>query len=613
MSDVPRTLPASLLTILAILVACEPADAPPSPATDAVLTYELPVAPEIGTGYTEKPGWEAESHMATAAHPLAVDAGFQVLEAGGSAVDAAIAMQMVLTLVEPQSSGIGGGAFLMHFDGEAVTAFDGRETAPAEADESLFLDADGEPIPFGDAVRSGLSVGTPGTIAMLRQAHARHGRLAWDELFRPAITLSEEGFEVSPRLNALLEGDEALRRDALAGAFYYDEAGDPWPVGHRLRNPALAEVLARVANEGPDAFYHGEVAEDIVYRVRSHPERPGLLSVEDLAEYLQQDTEVDPLCSDWAEWRLCGFPPPSSGHLAVAQILGILAAVPGGDAPLADDGLPDPDWMHLYSEASRLAYADRERFVADARFVDAPGDDWSTLLDPDYLAARAELIGERSMGEAEAGDPAPVEVAFGRHPVQTESGTSHLSVVDLYGNAVSMTMTIESGFGARIMSDGGTELAGGFLLNNELTDFSRVPVDAMGLPIANRVEGGKRPRSSMAPTLVFDRESGEFVAATGSPGGAAIIHYTAKSLLGMLSWGLSPQEAANLPNFAAYNSPATVLERDRFPATFREVLEARGHDVAEQALTSGIHAILRVPDGWQAGADPRREGWGMGR
>ena len=580
-----------LLPFFLLLVACE-VDEP---------IYTVPDAPEIGTGYTEKPGWEFIETAATAAHPLAADAGHQILEAGGSAVDAAIAMQMVLTLVEPQSSGIGGGAFLMHFDGTEVTAFNGRETAPMAADVGLFLDADGDPYSFQEAVASGLSVGTPGTIAMLAEAHRVHGTLPWSSLFEPAIALARDGFPVSPRLHALLDNDPHMARDA----FYYDN-GEPWPVGHLLQNPALAHVLERVAEEGISAFYHGPVAEDIVARVRAHPERPGLLELEDLARYPDLPVQVDPICTSWREWELCGFPPPSSGHLAVAQILGILDAVEGGDAPI--DDLPDPDWLHLYAEASRLAYADREQYVGDPDFVAAPGGSWTSMLDPDYLAERAGLIGDRSMGEAEAGIPPGTEVAWSRHPVQIEGGTSHLSVVDAQGNAVSMTMTIEQGFGSRIISDGGSGLEGGFLLNNELTDFARVPADP---PVANRVEAGKRPRSSMSPTLVL--RDGAFVAATGSPGGAAIIHYTAQSILGMLQWGLTPQEATDLPNFAIYNSPTTTLERDRFPASFREALEARGHQVSEGALTSGVHAILRTETGWLAGADPRREGEARGR
>ncbi|TVP77260.1 MAG: gamma-glutamyltransferase family protein [Gemmatimonadales bacterium] len=576
--------------------------------------YQVPPQPEISTGYTEKPGWTHQEWAVAAAHPLAADAGHQILEAGGTAVDAAIAVQMVLTLVEPQSSGIGGGAFLLHLEDGQVTAFNGRETAPAAADEDLFLDDDGEPLPFGDAVASGRSVGVPGTLAMLQVAHLRHGRLNWAELFQPAIILAREGFEISPRLHAIVDGDDALRRDPIGGAFWFDEEGNAHPPGHLLRNPALAQVLEIVAEEGVEPFYRGHIAADIVDRVQGHGERPGLMVLEDLAAYPELPVEVDPICSPLLGATVCGFPPPSSGHLAVAQILGILEALEGGDAALAEDGLPGPEWMHLYAEASRLAWADRDEYVGDPDFVAAPAGSWTSLLDEGYLARRAELVGDASMGTAEPGQPGGTELAWSPHPWQEEGGTSHLSIVDGEGRAVAMTMTIEQGLGSRIMSDGGTGLEGGFLLNNELTDFARVPAPVGEPRIANRVEGGKRPRSSMSPTLVLDSGDGSFLAATGSPGGAAIIHYTAQSLLGMLQWDLHPQAATDLPNFAVYNSPAVLLESGRFPTSFREALEARGHDVRQQGLASGVHSIMRGPDGWLlGGADPRREGIVAGR
>jgi len=612
-SSSPRRLLSILLApLLALglgLPGCE------APEEEGAISYELPPQPEIASGYQEKPGWSFSDFGVAAAHPLAADAGAQILEAGGSAVDAAVAVQMVLTLVEPQSSGIGGGAFLLHWDGAEVSAYNGREKAPAGAREDHFLDEEGEPLPFRDAVESGLSVGVPGTVAMLHDAHRRHGRLPWADLFTPAITLASEGFAVSPRLHQLLDAAESLGEDPIARALYYDEAGDAHPVGHRLRNPALAEVLRRIAQEGPDAFYRGAVAEDIVRRVRGHPERPGPMTVEDVASYPDQEFRVDPICTPWRLYELCGFPPPSSGHLAVAQILGLLEAqAPPG--PALAGGVPTADWLHAYLEASKLAFADRNRYVADPAFVDPPAGSWESLLDPEYLERRAELVGPRSIEGAEAGDPGVAAVALlGSQPRQPERGTSHVSIVDGEGNAVSMTTTIESGFGSRIMSDGGTGLAGGFHLNNELTDFSLAPRDEEGLPIANRVEPGKRPRSSMSPTLVFRRgEAGgrSFVAAVGSPGGAAIIHYTAKAVLGMLAWGLDPQEATQVPNFANFNGPS-VLEAGRFPPEVLQALEARGHELRESDLTSGIHAILRTPEGYFAGADPRREGVGAGR
>lgn len=618
----PRSPSARLAGVVALaglaLAACEPAevdDAAPGStvAAGTGVAYEIPPQPEMATGYQEKPGWATEEFAVAAANPLATDAGFQIIEAGGSAVDAAIAVQMVLTLVEPQSSGIGGGAFLLHWDGSSVRGYNGRETAPSGASEELFLDASGEPLPFGDAVRSGLSVGVPGTLAMLAQAHGEHGRLAWAQLFEPAVTLAEQGFQISPRLHGLLQGDQSLRDDDIARSLYYDEDGDPHPVGHRLRNPALAQVLRRVASEGIDGFYRGEVAEAIVDRVRNHPARPGPMTVEDVAAYPDEDFEVDPICTPWRSFELCGFPPPSSGHLAVAQMLGILEFLDIPEAPL-ENGMPTADWLHAYFEAARLAFADRNQYVADPRFVEPPAGSWESLLDPDYLESRAALVGGESMGQAQPGTPRALqEAAAGFHPDQPDRGTSHISIVDRDGFSVSMTTTIESGFGSRIMTDGGTGLSGGFHLNNELTDFSLTPRDDDGRLIANRVQPGKRPRSSMAPTLVLDREGGGFVASLGSPGGAGIIHYTAKALVGMLAWGLNAQEAIDLPNFANYNGPS-ALESGRFPDQVIEALEARGHQVNETNMTSGLQAIQRTPDGGLfGGADPRREGVVMGR
>ncbi len=597
---------------LAVAGCQEVADVPsPDPDAETEAWYSAPDQPEMATGYTEKPGWATSEFAVAAANPLATDAGFQVIEAGGSAVDAAVAVQMVLTLVEPQSSGIGGGAFLLHWDGDEVVALNGREMAPSGADETLFLDDQGDPLPYGDAVASGLSVGVPGTVAMLAAAHRDYGLLEWAELFQPAITLAEDGFEISPRLHGLLDGDATLRDDPIARELYYDEAGDAHPVGFRLRNPALGQVLRRIAEEGVDAFYQGEVAGDIAARVQGHPERPGVMTPEDIHAYPDQDFYVDPLCTDWRAYLLCGFPPPSSGHLAIAQMLGVMEALDVPAEALAD-GVPTADWLHYYMEAARLAFADRALYVADPNFVDPPAGSWESLVAPDYLAARAELVGAQSMGEAEAGDPGLVaETALGVHPEQPDRGTSHISIVDREGNAVAMTTTIEQGFGSRIMSDGGTGLPGGFHLNNELTDFSRTPVDDEGRPIANRVEAGKRPRSSMSPTLVLDAD-GELLASAGSPGGAGIIHYTAKTIIGMLDWGLNAQEAIDVPNFANYNGPS-LLESGRFSDGTIQALQALGHEVEERAMTSGIQAIQRTEDGLFGGADPRREGIVMGR
>ena len=563
-----------------------------------------PATPELASGWTNKPGWAARRFMVAAAHPLATDAGHRILRQGGNAMDAAIAVQMALTLVEPQSSGIGGGAFLLHWDGRAVTAWDGRETAPASADERLFLGADGMPVPFGEAVFGGRAVATPCAVVMLEAAHRAHGRLPWAALFAPAIEMAEAGFPISPRLRIQVAGNPHLARDAQARGHFFDPEGRALPVGHVLRNPALAAVLRAIAARGSVAFTHGPVADDMVRRVRGHAVA-GRLTVADLAGY--QPRQREPMCTDWqARWRVCGFPPPSSGHLAVMQILGILERAPAPVQALAN-GVPGADWLHTYTEAARLAYADRALYVADPDFVPAPAGDWQSLLSDAYLRQRAALIGPQSMKVAMAGSPAPQRTSLTPMLDQPEHGTSHISVVDADGRAVAMTTTIEAFFGARVMSDGGTGLPGGFLLNNQMTDFAMQPVDAQGRAVANRIEPGKRPRSSMSPTLVFDKASGQLIMALGSPGGPFIIHYVAKTLLGTLQWGLDAQRAIDLPNFGSLNGP-TLLETGQFPAATAAALRARGHVVTELELTSGLQAIQRTPTGWFGGADPRREG-----
>ncbi|HCR97269.1 MULTISPECIES: gamma-glutamyltransferase [Halomonas] len=572
-------------------------------------SYETPsITPEVGSGYEEKPGWEAESFAVAAANPLATDAGYQVLANGGNAIDAAIAVQMVLTLVEPQSSGIGGGAFLMFYDGSNVQAYDGRETAPGAVTGELFME-NGEPLPFADAVASGLSVGVPGTVRMLEQAHKEHGQLAWEALFEPAITLAEEGFAVSQRLHTSLANDEALRSDPLAESFYYQPNGEPLAVGDTLKNPALASILRQIATNGSAAFYEGDIAEDLVNRVQNHPVRPGSMTLEDVGGY--QTIEREPLCTPWQQWEVCGFPPPSSGHITIMQILGLLDQQPLLEAPL-DNGVSSSGWLHQFLEASRLAFADRGRYIADPEFVEAPGGDWSLMLAPDYLSERSKLIGDTSMGDsAEPGNPGELDVSFASQPDQPEYGTSHISIIDAEGNAVAMTTSIEQAFGSRILADGGTGLPGGYLLNNELTDFSFTP-EVDGELVANRVEPGKRPRSSMSPTLVFDKESGELVASLGSPGGAAIIHYTARTLVAMRDWGMSAQEALNLPHAITMGGDV-YLEEGGFPEATLEVLEEYGHTISERELTSGLQAIRRLEDGTLfGGADPRREGVVMG-
>ncbi len=567
-----------------------------------------PAQPESAYGIHAKPGWTFSRHAVAAANPLATEAGTQVLRAGGSAVDAAIAVQMVLTLVEPQSSGIGGGAFLLHFDGKRVQAFDGRETAPAAATPQLFLGTDGKPLPFMDAVASGRSVGVPGAVAMLALAHRQHGKLPWARLFEPAIALADRGFAISPRLHSLLASETALKADPVAAAYFYRPDGTPHPVGQVLKNPELAAVLRNIAATGPQALHDGPVARAIVAKVQQHPVRPGTLALDDLQRY--QPKEREALCFDHTAvakaLRVCGFPPPSSGAIAVGQIMGLLARTPQGTQPLA--GVPGADWLHTYMEASRLAFADRAQYLGDPDFVAPPAGHWNSLLAPLYLDERAKLITPTRAPQANPGQPGGVASAWARMPDQPEHGTSHISIVDRFGNALAMTTTIEAGFGSRLMVSTDTTRPGGFLLNNQLTDFSFTPADAQGQPVANRVEPGKRPRSSMSPTLVFDKASGQLLMSAGSPGGALIIHFTAKTLLATLQGGLSPQAAIDLPNFGTLGGPV-MLEEQRFDAATVQAMRDRGHTVNQTAMTSGLQALQRSPSGaWLGGADPRREG-----
>ena len=561
-------------------------------------------APEIATGYTEKAGWAARKYMVAAANPLAVEAGYEILKQGGTAIDAAIATQLVLTLVEPQSSGIGGGAFLMHYDGKKVQAFDGRETAPKAADEHLFQNPDGTPVSRTTGVVGGRSVGAPGVLRMLELAHKQHGKLPWKTLFAPAIRLSERGFAVSPRLNGLLTWDAHIRKDPAALAYFYDAKGQPWPVGHMLKNPALAKTLREIAAGGADAFYKGHIARDIAAKVKAHPTNPGLLTAKDIADYRPKVRE--PVCSDYRVYTVCGMPPPSSGGIAVAQMLGMFETRDMAKIAPAD-GVPGPDAVHLFSEVGRLAYADRNRYAADTDFVPLPGRGLPALIDKAYLAKRAALIGERSMGEAPAGNPLGLDLAWGRDNAIETPSTSHLVVVDSHGAGLSMTTTVEDAFGSRQMVDG-------FILNNQLTDFSFDSKDANG-PIANRVEPGKRPRSAMSPTVVFDKKTGQLVLAVGSPGGPAIINYVAKVLVGTLDWGLNVQQAIALPNFGSRNGP-TELEAGRFPQSTLDALKAKGHAVRQSEQNSGLHGIMRLPihgePYWFGGADPRREGVAKG-
>jgi gamma-glutamyltranspeptidase/glutathione hydrolase len=521
-----------------------------------------------------------------AANPFASEAGVEILRAGGNAVDAAIAVQMVLGLVEPQSSGLGGGAFLLHWAqrDRTLRSYDGRETAPAAAKPDRFLGADGRPQGFVEAVVSGRSVGVPGVLRMLELAHRRHGRLAWARLFEPAIRLAEQGFPMSSRLHRLLEGERELRGSAAARALYYGADDRPKAVGTRIANPDYAATLRAIAAFGADAFYAGAIAEDIVQAVRGHA-RPGDLALEDLSRY--RPVERDPVCLAYRAARVCTMGPPAGGAI-VLQMLGILERTAfRGAAPNSAAAL------HYFSEAGRLAYADRGRYLADPDFTPVP---LAGLLEPAYLDRRARLIGERSLGRAEAGRPSGAQ-AMADVPEASPAGTSHVSIVDGRGDAVSMTTTIESAFGSRI-------LVRGFLLNNQLTDFS------FAAGAANRIEGGKRPRSAMSPVVVFGAD-GALHSVLGSPGGPAIINYVARTLVAMIDWKLDAQAAVSLPHGGSMNGP-TELERGTGYEQLAPALRARGHEVRLGDFTSGLQVVERVPGGLRGGADPRREGVAKG-
>lgn len=550
--------------------------------------------PETASAIEVKPMTEAADFMIAAAHPLAVEAGLEILDAGGTAADAAIAALLVLNVVEPQSSGIGGGAFAVIAKGDEVTTLDGRETAPKGATPDMFLE-DGEPLPFLKAVVSGNSVGVPGLVRMLAALHEQHGALEWEDLFAPAIHLADQGFTVTPRLAESVAASASRLKDSNA-ALVFMPGGVPLAEGDVVRQPALARTLRMIARDGPDGFYKGLLPEEIVHSVTLEPQ-PGTITIEDLADY--RVVERPAICHGFAEYRICGMGPPSSGATTIGQILMMLDDF--ADEELSLDGAP---LWHLFAEASRLAYADRARYLADPEFVDVPT---AGLLDPEYVASRAEMIpvAEASTERAEAGDP-PQQESEPHAPDGTDGrpGTTQLSVVDAEGLAISVTASIETAFGSGRM-------AGGFLLNNQMTDFSFLPEAEDGTPIANSIAPGKRPRSSMAPTIVFDDDGPIIV--TGSPGGARIPEYVAQNLLAMLLFDLDPAEAAALPHVSERNSGVVSLEPSIAPEIAKALVEM-GHEVEEVEMTSGVHTIRIRRDGTlEGGADPRREGVALGR
>jgi len=609
------------VALASVLAACGTTDkdagTPPAGAAAAVQTpaAAMPPAPEVSSGYRpDMTTSVAQKHMAAAANPLATEAGREILRAGGSAIDAAVAMQAVLTLVEPQATGIGGGAFIMYWDGKRVQAYDGRETAPAGATENLFLRADGKPMEFSEGQIGGRSVGVPGVLRALEMAHRQHGRLPWARLFQRAIALAEDGFPMSQRLYTQVAADKFMMGSPEMAGYFLDTQGKAKPVGTMIKNPQLARTLREIAKSGPNVFYNGPIAQDIAAKVNGHA-NPGSLSAADLKGYRAK--ERVPVCTDYKRWKVCGMPPPSSGGIAIAQILGTLEALEKRDpryalASLKPQPVNTPARMeaaplavHTMAEADRLAYADRGLYVADADFVPV---DVAAMINPAYLAERAALIGDKSMGKAQPGTPPGTKVAFAPDRSPPRISTSQIVAVDNRGGALSMTTTIESYFGSHIM-------VRGFMLNNELTDFSFAPSEN-GKPVANRVQAGKRPRSSMAPTLVFERQSGKLVAALGSPGGSQIIEYVSKTLVGLLDWDMDVQTAVGMANFGSRNGP-TEVEKGLVTPQLVESLRGMGHQVAEIEMTSGTQAIMRkaAPNGrmgWAGGADPRREGVALG-
>lgn len=547
---------------------------------------QSPARPEAASGYAPRPAVAARHYLAVTANPHATRAAVEMLREGGSAADAAIAAQLALNVVEPQSSGIGGGAFMLYWDAakRRLAAIDGRETAPRAATPDRFAGAK-----FRDVVATGKSVGTPGVVALLAAAHARYGKLAWARLFEPAIRLAQFGFPVSPRLHQLLRDDAFLRGDAGARELYYHADGTPLAVGETLANPALAGSLRQIAAAGASAFYRGPIAVDIAAAARA---KGGDLDVADLAAY--QAKLREPVCGAYRVWRVCGMPPPSSGGITVLQMLELLERV-----PFAKAAPTSPQAVHWFAEAGRLAFADRKRYLGDADFVDVPQRE---LLAPDYLDARARLMGaDASLGVAPPGR-LPQRDALADDSAPEIPATSHLSIVDAQGNAVAMTTSVEDAFGSRTLVDG-------FLLNNQLTDFSFMPAED-GRPAANRVEPGKRPLSSMAPTMVFDRR-GRLVAVLGSPGGQRIINYVAQTLVALFDWQLAPDAAVALPHFGSRNGPAE-LERGEFAERMKPALEALGDEVTSDEMTSGLHVIVRRGERWIGAADPRREGVAAG-
>lgn len=576
----------SFVTIVAAMLCL------PSQAMSASRDIEVP---EAATGKTAAKSGTAKSYMVVAANPLAAQAGMDILAAGGNAADAAIAVQLVLNIVEPQSSGIGGGGFALYWDEKAksISSFDGRETAPAAAVENRFLTQDGKPMARMQAIVGGKSIGVPGTLRMMELLHKRHGKLAWAKLFGPAITLAEDGFAISPRLNSLLARDAAFSKNEAARALYYQADGSAKAVGTILKNPPLAKVLRTVAEKGADVFYTGAIAEDIVRAVGNASGNPGDMTLDDLKAY--KAVERDAVCGGYRGYKVCSMGPPSSGAIGIIQTLGILEHF-----DLRGLGPQTPASEHLLVEAGRLALADRAVYIADPDRVPVPTE---ALIAPEYLKARAAQIDPaRRAAKAEAGN-VPLKASLNLAPANSPElpATTHFSIVDGNGNAVAFTSSVENQFGSR-------QMVNGFILNNQLTDFSYEDV-ASQRTVANRVDGGKRPRSSMSPTLVFD-DKGKLEMVLGSPLGSLIVALVVKTLVCMIDWQMSPADAAAAPGALSFGSGVMI---EQVMAPIQPQLEAMGHQVRVGEFASGIHVIRITKDGLVGGADPRREGVVLGK
>jgi gamma-glutamyltranspeptidase/glutathione hydrolase len=538
----------------------------------------------------------AKHHMVAAANPHAAAAGLEMLRAGGSAVDAAIATQMVLNLVEPESSGIGGGAFMLVYNPKTrtTTSFDGRESAPASATPGMFLDANGKPRAHQSPIPGGLSVGVPGVVAMLELAHKKYGKLPWARLFQPAIRLAENGFPVGPKLARTILNFQPRADMPDIKRYFYHPDGTPLAEGETLKNPELAGALRAIAKGGAKAFYHGAIAAAIVDAVQHAPHQQGGMTTSDLADY--KAVERPPVCGDYRVWQVCSMGPPSSGGVAILEILGMLQRFPSSQ--LQPGTVSE---AQLFTQASRLAYADRAQYLADPAFADVPTEG---LIDKDYLASRAQLIDPaKDMGTAQAGDPPAKHAEYAPQVSPVLHGTSHMTIVDDSGEVIAMTTSVETVFGAEIMADG-------FLLNNTLTDFSFEPVRD-GKPVVNAPAPGKRPLSAMSPTIVFDKDH-KFFVSVGSPGGPAIIDYVAQTLVAMLDGKLSPTDAISLPRQLNMNG-VTQIEKGPGTDALAAGLTAMGHTVRiPDTESSGLHGIMKVKGGYIGAADPRRDGVALG-